>query len=322
MAAAIRNQNDQDLLIAAMSAIMCVPLALPTDYSESMPKVSLFDFHDKTYSYGRVGSASSDPVAQSTETAENIEGGKKIMIYVKTLFGNTLTYNINLDITVSDLKSIMEDKEKIPPIQQRLIFNGKHLEDATKLVDHNIHHESTLHLVLRSQGGCPSILDPSSLDPPFNYDFTNLTDENKTFTRGGVKYVRPCGWKRFAIKVSDKFENLTWLGATNNPGEWPVSYHGTGVNQAKTFAMNGYDLTKGKIFAFGRGVYSTPNIKVAEKYAIKFLYKNEHYAVILQNRVNPTTLVKISADRFGEGEYWVSPSDKDIRPYGVCIRKL
>ncbi|XP_002170157.3 uncharacterized protein LOC100200953 [Hydra vulgaris] len=322
MAASVRYQNDQDLLTAAMSAIMCVPLASPTDCSGSMPKVSLFDFHDKTYSYGRVGSASSDPIAQSTETAKNIEGRNEIVIYVKTLFGHTLTYHINQETTVSDLKSIMESKEKIPSIQQRLIFNGKQLENTIKLVDHNIQHESTLHLVLRLQGESPSILDPSSLDPSFDYDFTNIKDANITFMRGGVNYVRPCGWKRFAIKVSNKFENLTWLGASNNPGEWPVSYHGTGVYQDKTFAMNGYDLTKGKMFAFGRGVYSTPNIKVAEKYAIKFLYKNEHYAVILQNRVNPTTLVKISADRIGEGEYWISPSDKDIRPYGVCIRKL
>jgi hypothetical protein len=160
------------------------------------------------------------------------------------------------------------------------------------------------------------------MDPRYNYDFTNLTDKDREFTRGGIKYVRPCGWQRFAIKVSDKYENLVWLGATNNPGEWPVSYHGTGFNQAKTIAMDGYDLTKGKRFAFGYGVYSTPDIKVAEKYAIKFLHGNEQYLVVLQNRVNPETLVKVSGDRTGVGEYWINSDDKDVRPYGVCIRKI
>ncbi len=182
--------------------------------------------------------------------------------------------------------------------------------------------KSVLHLVLRLRGGEQSILDPSSVDPRYDYDFTNLKDENTEFTRGGMKYVRPCGWKRYAIKVSDKFENAVWLGQSNNPGEWPVSYHGTGLHQAKTIAMDGYDLTKGKRFAFGHGVYSTPDINVAQKYAIKFSYQNDQYLVVLQNRVNPATLTKVSVEKTGIGEYWISPIDKDVRPYGVCIRKI
>jgi hypothetical protein len=87
-------------------------------------------------------------------------------------------------------------------------------------------------------------------------------------------------------------------------------------------AMDGHNLTKGKKFAFGFGIYSTPDIKVAEKYAIKFSYNNEQYLVILQNRVNPETLVKITVDQSGVGEYWISPSDKDVRPYSICVRKI
>jgi hypothetical protein len=137
-----------------------------------------------------------------------------------------------------------------------------------------------------------------------------------------MNYIRPCGWRRFAIKVSDKYENLIWLGQTNEPGEWPVSYHGTGFNRAKSIAMDGYDLTKGKRFAYGYGVYSTPDIKVAEKYAVQFFHEGHQYLVVLQNRVNPTSLIKISADRTSVGEYWLNSSDKDVRPYGICIRKL
>ena len=178
------------------------------------------------------------------------------------------------------------------------------------------------HLELRLRGGGISILDPSSVDPRYDYDFTNINDKNKEFMRVGIKYARPCGWKRYAIKVLDKFENTVWLGQNNNPGEWPVSYHGTGRNEAKTIAMDGFDLTKGKRFVFGYGVYSTPDIKVAEKYAKRFTYKNNQYLVVLQNRVNPQTLLKLSANQTGVGEYWISPSDKGIRPYGLCIRKL
>ncbi|CAF5049764.1 unnamed protein product, partial [Rotaria sp. Silwood1] len=274
------TDDNEQILAAAFSAILGKEILpesnVPPQTQQHVNKISIFDQHLTCFVYGKVGQ-------QDTNKDESF-----ITIYITILATKTtFPVTIECDASVDKLKQIIYEKADILRNKQNLIYCGQEIDEGHLLSEYNIQDSSQITVVrLRAMNSDDLlVLDKSALDTTYDYDFTNINDNGKKFIRGGVEYRRPCGWKRYAIRVAGKYENEVWLGSNNSSDEWPVSYHGTRHDAVNSIAQKGYDLTKHKRFAYGRGVYSTPDINIAKPYAKSFTVNTQEYLVIVETRV-------------------------------------
>jgi len=126
-----------------------------------------------------------------------IDGNKNMHIFIKTLTGKTITIHPESRCsTISDIKTLVQAMEGIPPDQQRLIFGGIELDDRFTLADYNISAESTIDLILRLRGEGSAtnyMLDDDYLAPTYDFVYPSHKNKNESYMRGDNEFKRPYG---------------------------------------------------------------------------------------------------------------------------------
>ena len=154
-----------------------------------------------------------------------------------------------------------------------------------------------------------------------------------------MDYDPPLGWTGLGIKVLNLYDNgdNSWLSNINIKGEWYIAYHATLLSNVRPIILNGFragaaqfrcndininPLSNGEFPRCGKGVYLTPDIKVAEKHLPHKL------SCVLMCRVNPYKVrICQSYTKYWivSGDFLDDPNgkkyDNEIRIYRILIKK-
>lgn len=275
----------------------------------------------------------------------NDEKKQKEFIHNKQInYARILNKNVN-DIIISKLRE--------GSINFSILVKNSTLEMLKGKIDELINYEKSKGATF-CDINLKCLLSFCEIDPEmFDHEFDQLNDGyEKDGKRGPPNYLMdydpPFGYKGYGLKVSGKYDNGddTWLGYTNQEGEWYIAYHGTSGNYANAILKEGLKkgsgqvhenknninpLTKDKFPTVGLGVYCTPKIRIADEYAScagDIPFDDKQFRIVFMLRVNPYK-IRISED---EPNYWVFEGDyleektvrkfdDEVRPYRILIKE-